>query len=67
VDTNRLAQLLCLNVLLRFHTELMSHYASALLSQPFYAFVCFDETHAVTPLGPEHIKAGVPDTYPFGV
>jgi hypothetical protein len=29
--------------------------------------VWFDETSAVTPLGPEHAKAGLPDTYPFGL
>jgi erythromycin esterase-like protein len=48
-------------------TELMSHYANASLPQQFDAFVWFDETSAVTPLGPEHPTAGVPDTYPFGL
>ena len=56
-----------IGVIYRPDTELMSHYAGASLSQQFDAFVWFDETHAVTPLGPQHIKAGVPDTYPFGV
>ena len=48
-------------------TELMSHYANASLPQQFDAFVWFDETSAVTPLGPEHPRAGAPDTYPFGL
>jgi protein-L-isoaspartate(D-aspartate) O-methyltransferase len=48
-------------------TEQMSHYADASLPQQFDAFVWFDETSAVTPLGPQHSRAGVPDTYPFGL
>ena len=48
-------------------TELQSHYAEASLPQQFDAFVWFDETTAVTPLEPEHIKPGVPETYPFGL
>jgi erythromycin esterase-like protein len=47
--------------------ELMSHYAEASPPQQFDAFVWFDETAAITPLGPEHAKPGVPDTYPFGL
>ncbi|MCK1743691.1 protein-L-isoaspartate(D-aspartate) O-methyltransferase [Bradyrhizobium sp. 139] len=56
-----------IGVIYRPDTELMSHYANASLPQQFDAFVWFDETSAVTPLGPEHAKPGVPDTYPFGV
>jgi protein-L-isoaspartate(D-aspartate) O-methyltransferase len=56
-----------IGVIYRPDTELMSHYADALLPQQFDAFVWFDETSAVTPLGPEHTKSGVPDTYPFGL
>jgi erythromycin esterase-like protein len=56
-----------IGVIYRPDTELMSHYASASLSRQFDAFVWFDETQAVTPLGPQHIKTGVPDTYPLGV
>jgi protein-L-isoaspartate(D-aspartate) O-methyltransferase len=56
-----------IGVIYRPETELMSHYASASLSRQFDAFVWFDETQAVTPLGPQPVKAGVPDTYPFGV
>jgi erythromycin esterase-like protein len=48
-------------------TELLSHYAQASLSRQFDAFVWFDETTAVTPLGPEHARPGVPETYPFGL
>jgi protein-L-isoaspartate(D-aspartate) O-methyltransferase len=57
-----------IGVIYRPDTELMSHYASASLPQQFDAYVWFDETRAVTPLGHEHLPAGaVPDTYPFGV
>jgi erythromycin esterase-like protein len=56
-----------IGVIYRPETELMSHYADASLPQQFDAFVWFDESSAVTPLGPEHAREGVPDTYPFGV
>ena len=56
-----------IGVIYRPDTELMSHYADASLPQQFDAFVWFDETSAVTPIGPEHATAGVPDTYPFGL
>jgi protein-L-isoaspartate(D-aspartate) O-methyltransferase len=49
-------------------TELGSHYAQASLPRQFDAFVWFDETHALTPLGPQHAwRPGLPDTYPFGL
>ena len=48
-------------------TELMSHYSEASLPQQFDAYVWFDETSAVTPIGPEHAKPGAPETYPFGL
>jgi len=48
-------------------TELQSHYAQVSLPQQFDAYVWFDETRAVTPLGPQHAKPGAPETYPFGV
>jgi len=54
-------------VIYRPETELMSHYADASLPQQFDAYVWFDESSAVTPLGPEHAREGVPDTYPFGL
>jgi protein-L-isoaspartate(D-aspartate) O-methyltransferase len=48
-------------------TELASHYSQACLPRQFDAFVWFDETRAVTPLGPEHARPGAPETYPFGL
>jgi protein-L-isoaspartate(D-aspartate) O-methyltransferase len=56
-----------IGVIYRPDTELLSHYAEASLPQQFDAFVWFDETSAVTPLGPEHARPGAPDTYPFGL
>ncbi len=56
-----------IGVIYRPQTELLSHYAEVSLSPQFDAYVWFDETTAVTPLGPQHAKPGVPDTYPFGV
>jgi protein-L-isoaspartate(D-aspartate) O-methyltransferase len=56
-----------IGVIYRPDSELMSHYADASLPQQFDAYVWFDETQAVTPLGPEHARPGVPDTYPFGL
>jgi erythromycin esterase-like protein len=55
-----------IGVIYRPDTELMSHYADASLPQQFDAYLWFDETTAVTPLGREHATAGLPDTYPFG-
>ena len=48
-------------------TELQSHYAQVSLPQQLDAYVWFDQTRAVTPLGPQHAKPGAPETYPFGV
>ncbi|MCX2722690.1 protein-L-isoaspartate(D-aspartate) O-methyltransferase [Roseibium salinum] len=56
-----------IGVIYRPETELMSHYADAALPQQFDAWVWFDETEALTPLGVEHRREGVPDTYPFGL
>jgi protein-L-isoaspartate(D-aspartate) O-methyltransferase len=56
-----------IGVIYRPETELQSHYAQASLSRQYDAFLWFDETRAVTELGPEHRGEGVPDTYPFGV
>ncbi|HJS86619.1 MAG TPA: erythromycin esterase family protein [Acetobacteraceae bacterium] len=56
-----------IGVIYRPDTELRSHYAEASLSRQFDAYVWFDETTAVTPLGPEHQRPGVPETYPFGL
>ncbi|MBB6190922.1 protein-L-isoaspartate(D-aspartate) O-methyltransferase [Sphingobium wenxiniae] len=54
-----------IGVIYRPETELQSHYSQAILPEQFDAYVWFDETQAVTPLGPEHHR-GVPETYPFG-
>ncbi len=54
-----------IGVIYRPDTELWSHYSQAVLPEQFDAFVWFDETRAVTPLGPEH-HCGMPETYPFG-
>ena len=56
-----------IGVIYRPEAERMSHYSDASLPEQFDAFVWFDETTAVTPLGPEHAKTGAPDTYPFGL
>jgi len=54
-----------IGVIYRPETERWSHYSQAVLPDQFDAYVWFDETQALTPLGPEH-HGGVPDTYPFG-
>jgi erythromycin esterase-like protein len=56
-----------IGVIYRPETELMSHYSDACLPQQFDAYVWIDESSAVTPLTGEHVKRGVPDTYPFGL
>ena len=56
-----------IGVIYRPDTELMSHYADASLPQQFDAYVWFDETRAVTPVGTKHVRTGAPDTYPFGL
>jgi len=56
-----------IGVIYRPDTELMSHYSEASLPRQFDAYVWFDETTAVTPLGPEHRRSGIPETYPFGL
>jgi protein-L-isoaspartate(D-aspartate) O-methyltransferase len=56
-----------IGVIYRPETELMSHYSDVSLPQQFDAYLWFDETNAVTPLGPQHTKSGAPDTYPFGL
>lgn len=56
-----------IGVIYRPESELLSHYADAALSRQFDAWVWFDETRAVTPLGPEHVHEGTPETWPFGV
>lgn len=55
-----------IGVIYRPETELQSHYSEASLPQQFDAYVWFDETTAVTPL-PTAQRAGMPETYPFGL
>ena len=56
-----------IGVIYRPETELASHYMEASLPQQFDVFAWFDETGAVTPLGPDRPAAGGAETYPFGV
>ncbi|MGK9165180.1 erythromycin esterase family protein [Inquilinus limosus] len=55
-----------IGVVYRPESELASHYFPAVLAEQFDAYVWFEETQAVTPLGPARPQ-GVPDTYPFGL
>lgn len=56
-----------IGVIYRPDTERWSHYSESVLPKQFDAYVWFDETEAVTPLGPQHAKPGMPETYPFGL
>lgn len=56
-----------IGVIYRLESELMSHYAESVLPRQYDAFVWFEATSAVTPLGDQHAKLGAPDTYPFGL
>jgi erythromycin esterase-like protein len=53
-------------VIYRPETELASHYFDACLPRQFDAYLWFEETHAVTTL-PTAARAGMPETYPFGL
>ncbi|GAA4644052.1 hypothetical protein GCM10023115_20120 [Pontixanthobacter gangjinensis] len=53
-------------VVYRPETELLSHYFQSALGEQFDAFVWFEETRAVTPLGAER-PDGVPETWPYGL
>ena len=55
-----------IGVIYRPETELASHYFDASLPQQFDGYVWFEETRAVTSL-PAAVRAGVPETYPFGL
>ncbi len=56
-----------IGVIYRPETELLSHYFQASLANQFDAWVWFDETSALHPLGGGATEPGLPDTYPFGV
>ena len=55
-----------IGVIYRPETERWSHYSEAVLPGQFDAWVWFDETEAVTPLG-EEPRSGEDETYPFGL
>lgn len=57
---------LFIGVIYRPETELQSHNSEAVLRRQLDAWVCFDETSAITPLGPKHARPGASETYPFG-
>jgi erythromycin esterase-like protein len=55
-----------IGVVYRPETELSSHYFEAVMADQFDAFVWFEQTRAVNPLGHEK-PHGAPETYPFGL
>ena len=59
-----------IGVIYRPETERWSHYSEAILPRQFDAWVWFDESIAVTPLGGQRrpgARSGADDTYPFGL
>jgi erythromycin esterase-like protein len=55
-----------IGVVYRPDTERVSHYFDAVLPDQFDAYVWFEESRAVTPLG-QNREVGPAETYPFGV
>ena len=55
-----------IGVVYRPQSELTSHYFEAVLADQFDAYVWFEESRAVTPLGRER-PHGAPETWPFGL
>ncbi|MGD9665809.1 MAG: erythromycin esterase family protein [Novosphingobium sp.] len=55
-----------IGVVYRPSNELSSHYFESVLADQFDAWVWFEESRAVTPLGPER-PHGAPETWPFGL
>ncbi|WAT18737.1 erythromycin esterase family protein [Aurantiacibacter sp. MUD11] len=55
-----------IGVVYRPQSELSSHYFESIMADQFDAWVWFDESRAVTPLGAER-PHGAPDTWPFGL
>lgn len=55
-----------IGVVYRPQTELASHYFEAVLADQFDAYVWFEQSRAVTPLGKER-PHGAPETWPFGL
>jgi len=56
-----------IGVIYRPETERWSHYVECRLSEQYDAWVWFDETTAVTPLGDQATGAGEDETWPFGL
>jgi protein-L-isoaspartate(D-aspartate) O-methyltransferase len=57
-----------IGVIYRPETELQSHYFQAVLPWQFDEYVWFDESSAIAPLvAPPRVRAGVPETFPFGL
>jgi erythromycin esterase-like protein len=56
-----------IGVIYRPDTERWSHYAQAVLPRQFDAWLWFDETKAVTPLGDRDPPSGEEELYPFGL
>ncbi|MNO39925.1 Erythromycin esterase [compost metagenome] len=56
-----------IGVIYRPATERQSHYFEAVLAEQFDAFIWFEQTQAVTPLGDQHLTTREEDTFPFGV
>jgi len=72
-DRHELAELLrtpllerAIGVVYRPETERLSHYFEAVLGEQFDAWVWFEQTRAVTPLGHER-PHGAPEIWPFGL
>ncbi|MDT9599008.1 erythromycin esterase family protein [Sphingosinicella rhizophila] len=55
-----------IGVVYRPETELLSHYFEAVMAEQFDAWVWFEQSKAVAPLGRE-TPHGAPETYPFGL
>lgn len=55
-----------IGVIYRPETELASHYFQAVMAEQFDAWVWFEETSPVVPLGAEHPR-GAPEMFPFGL
>lgn len=55
-----------IGVVYRPRSELTSHYFKAVLAEQFDAWVWFEETRAVTPLGHQRPQ-GAPEIWPFGL
>lgn len=56
-----------IGVICRPATERWSHHSESVPFQEYDAFVWFDETRALEPLGSVAPHDTVPDTYPFGL